>query len=81
MNNAELLFKDKAIIRYLVGARERRRWKSELSLRITEELNKPEYADRIISVYPRQQIQFVNQEGAPIEIKDFQPHQPIKQDK
>ncbi|MDQ3534543.1 MAG: mechanosensitive ion channel family protein [Bacteroidota bacterium] len=60
------------IIRYLVGARERRKWKSELSLRITEELNKNEYADKIISVYPRQQIQFINPEGSPIEINDFQ---------
>lgn len=69
------------IIRYLVGARERRKWKSELSLRITEELNKPEYADRIISVYPRQQIQFVDQGGAPVEMKDYQEHRPKKKDK
>ncbi|CAN5245428.1 hypothetical protein BH23BAC1_BH23BAC1_13270 [soil metagenome] len=47
------------IIRYLVGARERRKWKSELSVRITEELNKSEYADKIISAYPRQQVQFI----------------------
>ena len=31
------------IVRYLVGARERRRWKTELLLKTTAELNKPEY--------------------------------------
>jgi small-conductance mechanosensitive channel len=59
------------IIRYLVGARERRKWKSELSIRITEEFNKPEYADKIISVYPRQQVQFINSKGAPAEVSAF----------
>jgi small-conductance mechanosensitive channel len=59
------------ILRYLVGARERRKWKSELSIRITEELNKPEYADKIISVYPRQQVQFINSGGVPVEFSEF----------
>ncbi|MBD1398094.1 mechanosensitive ion channel [Pontibacter sp. JH31] len=54
-------------IRYLVGARERRKWKSELTLRITNELNKPEYIGKIIPVYPRQQIQFINPEGVPVQ--------------
>ncbi|MDQ3393097.1 MAG: mechanosensitive ion channel [Bacteroidota bacterium] len=58
-------------IRYLVGARERRKWKSELTLLITEELNKPEYADKILSVYPRQQVQFISPEGSPVAISDF----------
>ncbi|WP_040573444.1 mechanosensitive ion channel family protein [Pontibacter sp. BAB1700] len=52
-------------IRYLVGARERRKWKSELTLRITNELNKPEYIGKIIPVYPRQQVQFINPDGIP----------------
>ncbi|GHA66923.1 mechanosensitive ion channel family protein [Pontibacter akesuensis] len=55
------------IIRYLVGARERRKWKSELTLRIIEEVNKPEYLEKIIPVYPRQQVQFINPDGVPVE--------------
>ncbi|WP_241739229.1 mechanosensitive ion channel family protein [Pontibacter beigongshangensis] len=56
-------------IRYLVGARERRKWKSELTLRITEELNKPEYRNKIIPVYPRQQVQFIDPNGVPVEAR------------
>ncbi|MDO6390438.1 mechanosensitive ion channel [Pontibacter sp. BT731] len=52
-------------IRYLVGARERRKWKSELTLRLTMELNKPGYINKIIPVYPRQQVQFINPDGTP----------------
>ena len=63
-------------IRYLVGARERRKWKSELTLRITKELNKPEYKGIIIPVYPRQQVQFINPEGAPVNISTFGPAEP-----
>ena len=55
-------------IRYLVGARERRKWKSELILRTTEELNKPENQKTIIPVYPRQQVQLINSQGIPIDI-------------
>lgn len=54
------------IIRYLVGARERRKWKSELSLRVIKEINKPKYKDKIIPVYPRHQVQMINDEGKPI---------------
>jgi small-conductance mechanosensitive channel len=57
------------IIRYLVGAREGRKWKSELTLRCMQELNKPEYINKIIPVYPRQQVQFINAGGAPTEIE------------
>jgi small-conductance mechanosensitive channel len=53
------------IVRYLVGASERRKWKSELTLRVAEELNKPTYKNRIIPVYPRQQIQFLDESGIP----------------
>ena len=52
-------------IRYLVGARERRKWKSELTLRIAQELNKPEYLNKIIPVYPRQQVQLIDPTGIP----------------
>lgn len=57
------------IIRYLVGARERRKWKSELSLLIMEELNKQDYFDKIKSVYPRQQVQFITSDGKPADVK------------
>ena len=53
------------IIRYLVGARERRKWKSELSLRLARETARPEYRDKIIPVYPRQQLQFIDPNGMP----------------
>jgi len=52
-------------IRYLVGARERRKWKSELTLRIARELSKPEYLNKIIPVYPRQQVQLIDPAGIP----------------
>jgi small-conductance mechanosensitive channel len=55
------------IVRYLVGAGVRRKWKTELLLKISEEINKPEYKNKIIPVYLRQQIQFVNADGIPIE--------------
>jgi small-conductance mechanosensitive channel len=59
-------------IRYLVGARERRKWKSELTLLVTEELNKKEYSKTVIQVYPRQQLQFIRQDGIPAKLDDFQ---------
>ena len=55
------------IVRYLVGARERRTWKSQLSLKIMEELNRLEHKGTIKSVYPRQQVQFVDANGDPDE--------------
>jgi len=59
------------IVRYLVGARERRRWKTELLLKTTAELNKPEYKNKIIPVYPRQQLQIIDSNGLPSEpLKD-----------
>ncbi len=57
------------IIRYLVGAREGRKWKSELSKKILDELNKADYFDRIKAVYPRQQVQFIDPDGKPTEMK------------
>lgn len=57
--------------RYLVGARERRKWKSELSLRLARETAKPEYKGRIIPVYPRQQLQFINPNGVPAQVSSM----------
>jgi small-conductance mechanosensitive channel len=54
-------------IRYLVGARERRKWKSALAKGVTQELNRPEHASRIISVYPRRQVQVIGPDGRPDE--------------
>ncbi|MBS0000231.1 MAG: mechanosensitive ion channel [Cyclobacteriaceae bacterium] len=56
------------IIRYLVGARERRKWKTELLLRITDEINKIEYRNKILPVYPRQQLQFIDPDGVSVRI-------------
>jgi small-conductance mechanosensitive channel len=53
-------------LRYLVGAREKRRWKSELSLRVLQELNRPEHRGKILPVYPRRQVQLVDEGGAPV---------------
>jgi small-conductance mechanosensitive channel len=55
-------------VRYLVSARERRRWKSELAAAVMTELNRAEHADKIISVFPRQQIQFIGPDGKPREV-------------
>ncbi len=52
-------------IRYLVGARERRKWKSALSARVNEELRDGEHANRIFPVYPRRQMQLIGPDGKP----------------
>jgi small-conductance mechanosensitive channel len=54
------------VVRYLVPARERRKWKSELLLRITEEFNRAEHQQKIIPVYPRRQVQFIDPQGRPV---------------
>ena len=54
------------VVRYLVNARERRKWKSELLLKITNELKKPEHAAKIVTAYPHQQIQLLNERGIPV---------------
>jgi small conductance mechanosensitive channel len=43
-------------IRYLVHARERRRWSSDLILALSAESQKPEHKGRIINAYPRSEI-------------------------
>lgn len=55
-------------IRYLVGARERRQWRSDLLMKINAEIDKTEYKSKIIPVYPRQQVQVINEEGVPFDI-------------
>ncbi|MEX2582500.1 MAG: mechanosensitive ion channel domain-containing protein [Gemmatimonadota bacterium] len=51
--------------RYLVGARERRKWKSELTSAVVTEFNRVEHEARIIPVFPRQQIQLIGSDGRP----------------
>lgn len=53
------------VVRYLVGARERRRWKSELTALVLTELNREEHAGRVVPHYPRRQVQFVGADGVP----------------
>jgi small-conductance mechanosensitive channel len=50
-------------IRYLVPARERRRWSSDLLLAVAVETAKPEHAGRIRPGYPRTEVQ-LEQEAA-----------------
>jgi small-conductance mechanosensitive channel len=52
-------------IRYLVGSRSRRKWKSLLPQEVTAELAKAEYQAKIIPVYPRQQYQQIDSNGLP----------------
>ncbi|WP_375772883.1 mechanosensitive ion channel family protein [Archangium gephyra] len=52
-------------IRYLVHARQRRKWKSLLAERVMVELNQPAHAGRLIPVLPRQQVQFLGADGRP----------------
>jgi small conductance mechanosensitive channel len=46
-------------VRYLVPARARRRWASELSIALTEESEKPEHRGKIIAGYPRQELRMI----------------------
>jgi len=48
-------------VRYLVPARARRRWASDLVLALSEEASKPEHRGRIISAYPRQEVRLRRQ--------------------
>jgi small-conductance mechanosensitive channel len=53
-------------IRYLVGARERRKWKTSLLLHIEEVLAQEENKKRIYPVYPRHQVQLITEQGKPV---------------
>jgi small-conductance mechanosensitive channel len=52
-------------IRYLVDARKRRRWKTDLVLRISDELRREEHRGKIIGVTPRRQVQIIGRDGLP----------------
>lgn len=52
-------------IRYLVDARQKRKWKSELVIRANRAMNAPVHRGKILPVYPRQQIQLVHPDGSP----------------
>lgn len=54
-------------VRYLVGARERRIWKSRLAQAVNEELKRPEHAERIHSAYPRHQVQLLDAAEHPVD--------------
>lgn len=60
-------------VRYLVHARQRRKWKTELILRVAEELARPEHLERIIPVVPRQQIQLIGTDGRARNVQWFEP--------
>lgn len=53
-------------VRYLVKARERRLWKSDLTMAIARALNQEEYKGTIIGVYQRQQVQLIDPDGRPV---------------
>jgi small-conductance mechanosensitive channel len=55
------------VIRYLVGARERRKWKSDLTVLVVSEYNREDHAGRILPLYPRQQVQLVGPDGSPVQ--------------
>lgn len=48
-----------ATVRYLVPARERRRWASELILAVNAELARPEHAQRVRPSMPRAQVELL----------------------
>ena len=50
-------------VRYLVPARERRRWASALVLALSKEMAKPEHEGRIIGSYPVARIHLSEQEA------------------
>jgi small-conductance mechanosensitive channel len=50
-------------IRYLVGARERRVWRSQLATALMEEAQKPEHAEKIMLTQPRQQLQLLDEKA------------------
>ncbi|MFN6947129.1 MAG: mechanosensitive ion channel domain-containing protein, partial [Cytophagaceae bacterium] len=52
------------VVRYLVHARERRKWKSRLVLDIWEELNREEYKGKVKAAYSRHQIEMISMTGS-----------------
>jgi len=60
-------------VRYLVAARERRRWKSRLSKAAMEAYTADEHAHKILTVFPRRQIQFIGPDGKPRDVPGLEP--------
>lgn len=52
-------------IRYLVGARERRTWKTRLVEQLMTELQTPESQRRILGALPKRLVQFLDETGRP----------------
>lgn len=46
-------------VRYLVSARQRRKWASDLVLAVSAELARPEHAGRVRGAYPRTQVELL----------------------
>lgn len=63
-------------IRYLVPARERRKWKSELAVRVAEVMARPEHAQRVFTPYPRRQLQPIGPDGRAVEWGGAEPRGP-----
>ena len=64
------------IVRYLVNAKERRKWKTELIHKLAIEMSKPEHKGKIVTVYPRKQVQFLNDSGKPINLPENESKNP-----
>ncbi len=58
------------IVHYLIPARERRKWKSNLLLKVTNELNTGAHP-KVITAYSRQQAQVIDKEGHPVDLPDI----------
>lgn len=55
-------------IRYLVGAREKRSWRSRMVVELNRVLNDPGHRGRILPVYPRHQVQLVQRDGSAVDV-------------
>ncbi len=58
-------------VRYLVNARERRIWKSQLAKAAMEAFNDPAQEGRIKPAYPRRQVMFIEADGRPREASEL----------
>lgn len=65
-------------IRYLVPARERRKWKSELVVRTSEVLARPENAGRVVPAYPRRHLQALTRDGRPADWPPGDDQSPVR---
>ncbi len=58
-------------VRYLVNARERRIWKSQLAKAAMEAFNDPAHGGRIMPAYPRRQVMVMGPDGRPREASEL----------